>query len=405
MIKKKLLVTALIACGLGNANAESTPSVEEMWKIIQQQQKVIEQLQSQISNNTKQVDAQKISTEQTAQAVEIISENLDDTSTQSESKYKFGGYGELHYGNTDSGNSVDFHRFVLFNGYDFNENTRFYSELEVEHALSGDGKPGEVEVEQAYIEHRLSDTTKMTAGISLVPVGILNETHEPDTFYGVERNNVEKNIIPATWWSAGLGFSQEVNNSFGYDLFVGDGLYVPTEGSKAFLIRSGRQKVAEATANDGSITARVRFNPSNNLQLNASFQYQQDVTQGELGVDATLFEANAQYNINGFGLKALYARWDLDDKVNEIAAGREQQTGYFIEPSYRFGEGNQFGVFARYANWDNNAGDDNSDDAVKQMDIGFNYWLTPRVVFKADYQDQSGAKDDDGIHLGMGYSF
>jgi len=405
MIKKKILFTALLACGINSAHAENTPSVEEMWKIIQQQQKTIEQLQSQINNNTKQVDAQKISAEQTAQAVEIISENLDDTSNQSQSKYKFGGYGELHYGNTDSGNSIDFHRFVLFNGYDFNDKTRFYSELEVEHALSGNGKPGEVEVEQAFIEHRFTDTTKMTAGISLVPVGILNETHEPDTFYGVERNNVEKNIIPATWWAAGLGFSQEISNKFGYDLYVGDGLNVPIEGDSAFLIRSGRQKVAKAIANDGSITARARFNPSNNLQINASFQYQQDVTQGALDIDATLFEANAQYTINGFTLKALYAQWNLDDKVNSISAGREQQTGYFLEPSYRFGDSNQYGVFARYSNWDNNAGDDNLDNDIKQTDVGFNYWLTPRVVFKADYQDQSGAKDDDGIHLGMGYSF
>ncbi len=57
------------------------------------------------------------------------------------------------------------------------------------------------------------------------------------------------------------------------------------------------------------------------------------------------------------------------------------------------------------SNWDNNAGDDNSDDDIKQTDIGFNFWLTPRVVFKADYQDQSGSSDDDGMHLGMGYSF
>ena len=405
MIKKNLLVTALIACGLGNVHAETTPSVEEMWKIIQQQQKTIEQLQSQINKNTKQVVAQKRNTEQTALAVELISDNIDQSSTQSKSKYKFGGYGELHYGNTDTGNSVDFHRFVLFNGYDFTDKTRFYSELEVEHAYSGDGKPGEVEVEQAFIEHRFNDTIKMTAGVSLLPVGIINETHEPNTFYGVERNNIEKNIIPATWWAAGLGFSQEVSNSFGYDLYIGDGLNVPIDGSKAFLIRSGRQKVAKAIANDGSITARARFSPNNNLQINASLQYQQDITQGALDVDATLFETNIIYNINNFSLKALYARWDLDDKVSEISAGRELQTGYFIEPSYRFGENNQFGVFARFSNWDNNAGDDNSDDEIKQNDIGFNFWLTPTVVFKADYQDQSGASDDDGIHLGMGYSF
>lgn len=396
---------AIAASGFSNVYADNTPSAEEMWKIIQQQQVIIKQLQSQINTTTNKVVKQNVVAKQQAQAIEIISDNLDNSSTNSQSKYKFGGYGELHYGNTDNGNSIDFHRFVLFNGYDFNDKTRFYSELEVEHALSGNGKPGEVEIEQAYIEHKFNDTTKMTAGISLLPIGILNETHEPNTFYGVERNNIEKNIIPATWWAAGLGFSQQVNSSFGYDIFVGDGLNVPTSGSKAFLIRSGRQKVAKAKANDGSVTVRVRFNPINNLQINASLQYQQDITQGALGVDATLFETNVQYNYQGFTLKALYARWDLDDKVNAISAGREEQTGYFIEPSYRFGQNNQYGVFARFSNWDNNAGDDNSNDDIDQFDIGFNYWLTPRVVFKLDYQDQSGASSEDGIHLGMGYSF
>nr|HPQ88383.1 porin [Gammaproteobacteria bacterium] len=97
--------------------------------------------------------------------------------------------------------------------------------------------------------------------------------------------------------------------------------------------------------------------------------------------------------------------WSLNDKVTDIFASREKQKGYFIEPSYRFGNDNQFGLFTRYSYWDNNAGDDNSSDAVKQTDFGMNYWLSPTVVFKADYQNQSGASDDDGFNLGVGYSF
>jgi hypothetical protein len=397
MKAKTLVFVSLMTSVITQASEKKIPSMQEMWSIIQQQQATIEQLKSQINGNAQAV-------EQQTQTLEIISDNLDDSANQ-ESKYKFGGYGELHYGNTDKGNSIDFHRFVLFNGYDFSQQTRFYSELEIEHAFSGDGKPGEVEVEQAFIEHKLNDKTKITAGISLLPVGILNETHEPNTFYGVERNNVEKNIIPATWWAAGLGLSQIVSESFAYDLYVGEGLNVPISGSKAFLIRSGRQKSAKANGNKGAFTARLRFNPMNNLQLNASFQYQQDITQGELGINATLFEANAQYSSNGLTLKALYARWDLDDKVKAISVGRERQRGYYIEPSYRFGRSNQYGVFARYSNWDNAAGEDNLDTDTTQFDLGFNYWLTPQVVFKIDYQDQSDATSEDGFHLGMGYAF
>lgn len=378
--------------------AQDTPSLAQMWQIIQQQQATIEKLQAQIHGNSQVV-------EQQTQAIEIISDNIDESTNQSQSKYKFGGYGEVHYGNTDKGNSIDAHRFVLFNGYEFTDKTRFYSELEVEHALSGDGLPGEVELEQAFIEHLVNDRTTITAGVSLLPIGIINQTHEPTTFYGVERNNIEKNIIPTTWWAAGLGLSHRINESFAYDVFISEGLNVAISGSNAFLIRKGRQGAAEANANKGAITSRLRFSPNNQLQINTSLMYQQDITQGAMGVSATLFETNAIYTINNFTLKALYARWDLNDKVNAIAAGREHQTGYYIEPSYRFGRTNQYGFYGRYSLWDNNAGDDNNDTAITQFDLGFNYWLTPQVVFKADYQDQSGVQDEDGFHLGMGYSF
>ena len=116
-----------------------------------------------------------------------------------------GGYGELHYNQVDNGdNQLDFHRFVLYVGHEFNQRVRFHSELELEHAFSATGKPGEVELEQAYIEYDLNDRTVVRGGAMPVPVGILNETHEPATFYGVERNPVEKHIIPATWWEGGV---------------------------------------------------------------------------------------------------------------------------------------------------------------------------------------------------------
>ncbi len=137
-----------------------------------------------------------------------------------------GGYGELHYNNISAEDSsrdyksIDFHRFVLFFGHEFNDSTRFYSEVELEHSFiadTGGNTPGEVELEQAYIEWDLRDNLHAKGGLFLVPVGILNQTHEPNTFYGVERNDVENIIIPdylvgrrrgferAVWFRLGLG--------------------------------------------------------------------------------------------------------------------------------------------------------------------------------------------------------
>lgn len=384
--------------------SEAVPDNKYLWQIVQQQQHTIEalqkelrQLKNRMDSTTRRVETQEDNLEQMAEIVEDAVPAAAQTS--------LGGYGELHYNNTDSGKKVDFHRFVLFIGHDFSDKTRFYSELEVEHALSGNGKPGAVELEQAFIEHRVSDLFTVKAGLMLMPVGILNETHEPDTFFGVERNPVEKHILPTTWWEAGLAGHWKISQRLSADLMVSSGLNVPTSGPKAFLIRSGRQSVAKATANDGALTARFQYQPVPGLQLSAVVHQQQDITQGELGIAATLLEADAQYRNGPFGLKALVARWDLDDVVKALAPGREEQSGYYIEPSWRFGDRQNIGLFARYSMWDNNAGDDSTDTAIKQLTIGTNYWLHPQVVFKMDYQNQSGAADDDGFNLGIGYSF
>ena len=317
------------------------------------------------------------------------------------SKTSIGGYGELHYNNIEDAEEIDFHRFVLFFGHEFTDSVRFFSELELEHSLAGDDKPGEVELEQAYIEMDLTDSTSLKTGLFLIPVGILNETHEPPTFYGVERNPVEKNIIPATWWEAGAGINTKFGDGFSADFAIHSGLNVPTDGSKSFLIRSGRQKVAEASADSLAYTARLKYTGVPGLELAATYQIQDDVTQGALDAGATLFSAHAAYSKGSFGLRALYAMWDIDG-TEAAALGRDEQEGFYIEPSYRINE--RFGVFVRYNAWDNNAGD-TADTENKQTNYGLNYWPHEDVVLKFDFENRSGAQDGDGFNLGVGYQF
>jgi hypothetical protein len=316
-------------------------------------------------------------------------------------KLHFGGYGELHYNNLDSKEEIDLHRFVTYLGYDFTDKTRFFSELEVEHSIAGEGKAGEIEVEQAYIEHDLNDHSSFKFGLFLIPVGILNETHEPPTFYGVERNPVEKDIIPATWWEGGLGYSQRFGEGWSFDLALTSGLKTPTSGSNAFKIRNGRQKVGKAKAENFAFTSRLKWTAIPGVEVAGTFQYQDDISQGALGVDATLFEVHTAIQKDAFGLRALYAFWDLSGAEPE-ALGRDEQEGFYVEPSFKLND--KFGIFARYSEWDNNAGSA-FDTNKEQTDFGINYWLLPNVVLKADYMDQGGAADNSGFNLGIGYSF
>ena len=120
---------------------------------------------------------------------------------------------------------------MLFFGHEFSDSVRFFSEFELEHSIAGDGKAGEVELEQAYVEVDINEEFSSKVGLFLIPVGIINETHEPPTFYGVERNGVEKNIIPATWWEAGVAFNYKPVGGVSIDGAITSGLNVLSDSS------------------------------------------------------------------------------------------------------------------------------------------------------------------------------
>ena len=320
-------------------------------------------------------------------------------------KTTIGGYGELHL-NTGDKDQIDFHRWVLFVNHRFNDRIKLFSEFELEHSLSGDGKPGEVELEQAYIEFDLDQGLSAKAGVYLLPLGFLNETHEPDTFYGVERNNVEKNIIPTTWWEGGAAVSKSFDSGLGFDFGVHSGLNVPTAGSKAFSIRSGRQKVAEADATNWAASARVRYAGGNGLSVSGFANFQSDIANGSAEDNsALLLGAAAQYNSGGFGLRALVSHWNIDGASFE-AADADKQWGYFVEPSYRwsFENGGSVGIFGRYSSYEYASG---TRKEVDEYTVGVNYWPIDNVVLKADYNvlKEDGKSDNNTFNFGVGYSF
>jgi hypothetical protein len=413
-MKTMPLMAGFATLAFGTCALADAPTQEEMWQVIQQQQRQIEALQQELAgtrNNlvvtTGKVEATAAKVSETEQMIEATAEAVDEVvrsaSVPERDETRIGGYGELHYNSGDK-DEIDFHRFVLFFNHSFSDRLRFNSELELEHAIAGEGKVGEIELEQAYLEYDINPNLRARGGLFLVPVGIINETHEPPTFYGVERNEVEKNIIPATWWEGGAALAGELAPGWGFDLALHSGLKTG-EGSN-YKIRNGRQKVGKADLVDAAFTGRIRYTGVPGLELAATLQYQGDITQGAdpLAGSASLLETHAVYRRGDFGLRALVARWDLDGQGPE-AIGADRQEGWYVEPSWRINE--ELGVFARYAQWDNAAGD-GPDSEFSQSQFGFNYWIHPNVVVKADYQiddSPSGSSEDDRLNLGIGYQF
>ncbi len=330
-------------------------------------------------------------------------------------KVTLGGYGELHYQDveTDGGSnsrSMDAHRYVLFFGYDFTDKVRFRSEFELEHGLTcaDSDCPGEVELEQMYIEMDHTDKFSSRVGIMLTPVGILNENHEPPTFYGVERNEVEKYLIPTTWWAGGVQAIYKMDNGITVEGMVSEGLEVNSAG----YIRGGRQKSAEATLNDWSYTARVTYTGFPGLKASVFYNHQTDATQSSADnlQELDIYGASAIYGFgDGFEVRAIHVQAEFEG-VDETGAfftnGYDEQQGTFLEASKRFGN---LGFFVNSSNV-------SGEKLARQytvMQYGISWWYpgNSNAVIKANWYDKEhsndslSSSDKDGIHLGVGYVF
>ncbi len=413
---------ACFALAVPAAAVDERLDLEEVWRVVQAQQAQIDAL-------TEALEATKAELEETDAKVAITGQRLIATadyleevqaaSASSTNGLSIGGYGELHYNNLNADigsfdlNEFDFHRFVTFFGYEFNDRWRFFSEVEIEHSLVKDtddgSNGGEIEIEQAYIEADLDDNHYAKAGLFLLPVGILNETHEPPTFYGVERNDVENVIVPTTWWEAGIGIGGRYRNGLSWDFAVHSGLATPTTGSSAYRVRSGRQKVSHAAGEDLAYSLRLKYTGVPGLELAGTLHHQTDASQaGGDGLDAgTLVELHGIFNRGPFSLRALWAEWNFDGPGIELA-GVDEQSGWYVEPSWRVDtDHGDWGFYTRFEDLKGAR----TRDRFDQWEFGINYWPTDGVVLKFDYRDRQHdlASDTDrdfsGIDLGVGYQF
>src|SRR5262245_24584524 len=242
---------------------------------------------------------------------------------------------------------LDFHRFVLLITHRFSDRIRFVSELELEHALvEGLEQGGEIELEQAYLDFLLSRGFNLRAGMLLVPVGIINERHEPPTFYGVERPFVDTFIVPTTWFEAGAGVHGEVGRGWRYRAFVTAPLNA-AEFSADEGLRNGRQKGSRTNIGRAAATGRVEYVGIRGLQTGASFW------TGSTGfefrprfdVPVRVFEADVRYSRRRFEGRALLAQvgitgaGTLNDAIARTTGvspnvARTLRGGY-VEGSYR----------------------------------------------------------------------
>lgn len=122
-----------------------------------------------------------------------------------------GAYGEVKFGarqNPSAGgqwqNGFDLHRMVLLPTYAITPNIIFNAEIEFEHGGSAfdtdDKRHGTAEIEQIWVDFKIIDQFNIRSpGVDLVPIGYINQHHEPTQFYSVNRPQLYNGLIPSTW--------------------------------------------------------------------------------------------------------------------------------------------------------------------------------------------------------------
>jgi hypothetical protein len=361
-------------------------------------------------------------------------------SASSTGQTSFFGYGEVNYNRPfrdQSNTQVDVRRAVIGITHQATERTRIVTEFEFEHAIASADDQGEVEVEQIYVEHKLNDKLGLKGGLFLIPLGMLNLSHEPTSYYGVERNFVETAIIPTTWREVGLSAFGVSDAGLRWDVGVTSGFNLnnwdSTSGDgKESPLGAIHQEGQLAKANSLSAYGAVSWRGTPGLDVGAGLfsgkvaHKVKDPSTANAGVYApdarvTLWDAHARWTPGRWDLSALYSRGTITDteQLNvQLAGGTlvpKSFFGWYTQAAYKLWESGEYKLspFARYEVFNTAAsyatmpaglGTDPLRDE-KVVTLGANLRVGDNVVLKTDVQRFQVDKLRDRLNVGIGYQF
>jgi len=353
-------------------------------------------------------------------------------SSASESSTVITGYGEINLNRPLSNPAetvIDLRRFVFGLLHRFNERLKFASEVEVEHAVSSATDQGEVEIEQAFVEYQFTGSWAGRAGLILMPVGLLNETHEPTAYYGVERNFVETAIIPTTWREGALAAVGTFDN----------GLTLQAGVSTSFDINKWDPTSPEGRDSPlGSIHQELQFARARNVAgfgalnwrgipglLLGGFAFVGGISHGQPGTPSStvvLWDVHARWTPWRLDLSALYTRGTISNTaaLNTPFVGDPTLIpgaffGWYVQAAIRAWSHGDLAAspFVRYERFNTassyaDIGQGLTPAALATEGVvtaGLNFYVTSGFVLKADVQFFENETDRNRFDFGLGWSF
>jgi hypothetical protein len=356
-----------------------------------------------------------------------------------------GGYGEALFQDfaaaneagaaAGGGSTIDFVRQIVYVGYKFDDRLVFNSELEFEHASTA--QHGSVAVEFAYLDAMLHRGASARAGLLLVPMGFVNELHEPPVFLGARRPETERGIVPSTWRANGFGAFGEPAVGLSYRAYVIESLRAVADaeagvgGFSRAGLRGGRQNGSEALFENVAGVVRADYARAGALVGGSAFyghtgQGATTIGGRQITAATTIWEAHAQVRRAGARLRALVAAAHVDDAAavstaNGLAADAGVASGlvgWYVEAGYelwsrlrpdsRF----EFVPYVRVEKLDTQrdvpAGFTRNPANDQQIvTAGGAFYPHPQVVVKSDYEWRSNAAETgvDQWNVAVGFLF
>jgi hypothetical protein len=343
----------------------------------------------------------------------------------SQSPFSIGGYGEMYYAKPEGKDDfADVYRFITYFGYKFTDNVILNAEIEFEHgANSADG--GEVVIEFMYLDFLWTEEFNGRIGHVLVPMGLINLRHEPTLFNTVQRQEVEKYLIPSTWHENGaLAHGRFANVGIEYTAGMINALNlnnIDTSEAKKGWIRDGRLGAGKQASFDPAFVGRIDYTGVNGLVLGASVYYgggsnlKNEPAENVSGLTTTMFDIHGIYEKGPFSANALYTQTNLDGAENISSEAVQKGSGFYVNAAYNIGTlvgiDYKLPVFAQYQNFNPVQSTVNGLNEEKYKTdittIGLNFFPADQAVLKVDYAFKNVATNDKEniFSLGLGFIF
>ena len=396
---------------------------------------------------------------------------------QLEKRFSVGGYGEValtrnfysdnvyRYSSAASHAGEQHGRFdiphaVVYLGFDFGKGWSMQTEIEFEHTGTGGAiekefeeageweseteKGGEVELEQFWIQKSFLPAFNVRIGHIVVPVGGLNNAHEPLNFFTVYRPEGEYTLLPSTWHDTGISFWGRTAH-WRYELQVIAGLDAYMFNTENFVKNGAGSPFEFKSANQLGVAARVDNFSVKNLRLSLSGFYGNAFNntypyeavpessrfygvKGRTAIGAFDFaynghrfvaRGNADYGYVGDAYAISYMKRNRSANnapYKKSAVGRGAvavgaEAGYDILPWFSPRDTEQklfvFGRYEYYNSYIPDAGEEPADwTARHRIAVGINYLPLPQIAVKAEYSHRflkAGYNPEPSVSIGVCY--